>query len=390
MSNPNRPFGWRKRIGLLSPTVIETAAYDFYRLAPDGVSMCATPSNIEHWSRENFQQHVLDPIVSAVRYLASRHVDYIIHTGMPVVTTRGKGFEDELVKQIEDVTGLPATTSIRSAIRALAHLGVRDVAVVTPYPKELHQSALSFLGASGFRVVAEHTMDVVFKQLQDVTPAQIAATARRVIPLPALALLVTLPTLGLGPLASAPAQDFPSRPVRFVVPYAAGGSGDMLARLLGNKLANIWGQQVVVDNRAGAGGLIGTEFAARSEPDGYTLYLATDGPLTVAASLYKRVPYDWKRDFAPVSMLAMGYQVLIVSPSLPARNLQELIALARQKPGELNYASIGIGSAPHLGAELFKSVAKVDITHVPYRGSSAQAIAALIARDDSMFLVGTT
>ena len=175
MSNPERPFGWRKRIGLLSPTVIETAAYDFYRLAPDGVSMCATTSNIEHWSTENFKQHVLDPIVTAVQYLASRHVDYIIHTGMPVVTTRGKGFEDELVKQIEDVTGLPATTSIRSAIRALAHLGVRNVAVVTPYPRELHQSALSFLAASGFRVVAEHTMDVVFKRLQDV----ICATAMR-------------------------------------------------------------------------------------------------------------------------------------------------------------------------------------------------------------------
>src|SRR3981189_3989549 len=102
------------------------------------------------------------------------------------------------------------------------------------------------------------------------------------------------------------AQVFPARPVRCVVPYAAGGSGDMLARLLGNKLASIWGQQVVVDNRAGAGGLIGTEFAARSEPDGYTLYLATDGPLTVAASLYKRVPYDWKRDLAPASMPAMG------------------------------------------------------------------------------------
>jgi maleate isomerase len=181
MSNPDRPFGWRKRIGLLSPTVIETAAYDFYRLAPDGVSMCATTSNIEHWSRENFQQHVLDPIVTAVRYLASRHVDYIIHTGMPVVTTRGKGFEDVLVKQIEDATGLPATTSIRSAIRALAHLGVRNVAVVTPYPQELHQSALSFLRASGFHIVAEHTMDVVFKELQDVTPAQIRATTERVV-----------------------------------------------------------------------------------------------------------------------------------------------------------------------------------------------------------------
>jgi tripartite-type tricarboxylate transporter receptor subunit TctC len=212
----------------------------------------------------------------------------------------------------------------------------------------------------------------------------------RAIPTRLLALIAALASLALAPLAPAAAQDFPSRPVRFIVPYAAGGSGDLLARLLGNKLASLWGQQVVVDNRAGGGGLIGTDAAARSEPDGYTLYLATDGPLTVAASLYKRVPYDWKRDFAPVSMLAMGYQVLIVRASQPARDLKELIALAQQKPGELNYASIGIGSAPHLGAELFKSVAKVDITHVPYRGSSAQAITALIAGDVAMFLVGTS
>jgi tripartite-type tricarboxylate transporter receptor subunit TctC len=212
----------------------------------------------------------------------------------------------------------------------------------------------------------------------------------RAIPTRLPALIAALASLALAPLPPAAAQDFPSRPVRFIVPYAAGGSGDLLARLLGNKLASLWGQQVVVDNRAGGGGLIGTEAAARSEPDGYTLYLATDGPLTVAASLYKRVPYDWKRDFAPVSMLAMGYQVLIVRASFPARDLKELTALAQQKPGELNYASIGIGSAPHLGAELFKSVAKVDITHVPYRGSSAQAITALIAGDVAMFLVGTS
>ncbi|MGA7488007.1 MAG: tripartite tricarboxylate transporter substrate binding protein [Xanthobacteraceae bacterium] len=212
----------------------------------------------------------------------------------------------------------------------------------------------------------------------------------RAIPIRLLALVAALATMTPAPLHDAAAQDFPSRPVRFIVPYAAGGSGDLLARLLGNKLAGIWGQQVVVDNRAGGGGQIGTEAAAHSEPDGYTLYLATDGPLTIAASLYKRVPYDWKRDFAPVSMLAMGYQVLIVRASFPARDLQEFIALARQKPGELNYASIGIGTAPHLGAELFKSVAKVDITHVPYRGSSAQAITALIAGDVAMFLVGTS
>jgi tripartite-type tricarboxylate transporter receptor subunit TctC len=206
----------------------------------------------------------------------------------------------------------------------------------------------------------------------------------------ALATPVLLLILAVLALAGAQAQDFPSRPVRFIVPYAAGGSGDLLARLLGTKLAALWGQQVVIDNRAGGGGLIGTDFAARSEPDGYTLYLATDGPLTIAASLYKRVPYDWKRDFAPVAMMAMGYQVLIVKPSLPANSLQEFIALARQRPGQLNYASIGIGSAPHLGAELFKSVAGVDITHVPYRGSSAQAITALLAGDVDMFLVGTS
>ena len=181
MSRPNQPFGWRKRIGLLSPTVIETAAYDFYRLAPDGVSMCATTSNIEHWSKENFAAHVIAPLLTAVKYLASRNVDYIIHTGMPVVTTRGKGFEEEIVKLIEDATGLPATTSIRSAIRALAHLGVQNVALVTPYPAELHQSAVSFLKASGFNVVADHTENVVFKRLQDVTPAHIAAVTRRVL-----------------------------------------------------------------------------------------------------------------------------------------------------------------------------------------------------------------
>jgi tripartite-type tricarboxylate transporter receptor subunit TctC len=203
-----------------------------------------------------------------------------------------------------------------------------------------------------------------------------------------LALTLLLATLAVPP--SAAAQGFPARPVRFVVPYAAGGSGDVLARLLGNKLSALWGQQVVVDDRPGAGGLIGTEFAARAEPDGYTIYLATDGPLTIAATLYKSVPYDWKQDFAPVSMAAVGYQIMLGSPNLPAHDLKEFIALAQQEPGKLNYASIGIGSAPHLGAEMFMSAAKVSLTHVPYRGSSAQAIAALIAGDVATFIVGTS
>src|SRR6516164_2720544 len=146
-------------------------------------------------------------------------------------------------------------------------------------------------------------------------------------------LALTLLVLTLLARENAAAQGFPSRPVRFVVPYAAGGSGDMLARLIGHKLSVIWGQQVVVDNKPGANGLIGTEFAARSEPDGYTIYLATDGPLTIAATLYKNVPYDWKVDFAPVSMVAVGYQIMLVSPKLSANSVQDFVALAQKQPG---------------------------------------------------------
>jgi|SRR5271166_1806877 len=181
IGSPEKSLGWRKRIGVLSPTVIETASHDFHRMAPEGVSMCAITSNVEHWSKENFRKNVLDPLVAQARYLASRNVDYIMHCGMPVVTTRGKGFEEEIVKLITGATGLPASTSIRSAIRALAHLDIANVAVLTPYPQELHQSALTFLAASGFTVVAERSEDVVFKRLQDVTPAHIAATAVRLL-----------------------------------------------------------------------------------------------------------------------------------------------------------------------------------------------------------------
>jgi len=197
--------------------------------------------------------------------------------------------------------------------------------------------------------------------------------------------------VALLPVANASAQDFPTKPVRFVVPYAAGGSGDLLARLLGDKLAKLWGQQVVVDNKPGAGGLIGTEAAARAEPDGYTIYLATDGPITIAPTLHKKpLPYDWKRDFQPLSLMAVGYQILLSSPKLAAGNLKEFVALAKAEPGKYNFASIGVGSAPHLSAEYFLSLAGLKLTHVPYRGSSQQAIAALISGDVEMFVVGTS
>lgn len=194
----------------------------------------------------------------------------------------------------------------------------------------------------------------------------------------------------LAPLAAASADDYPSRPVQLIVPYAPGGSGDLLARLLGNQLSKLWDQQVVVENKPGAGGLIGTEVAAKSAPDGYTLYLATDGPLTIAATLHRHLPYDWKGDFAPISMMAVGYQILLSSPKLPATNLKEFIALAKQNPGKYNFASIGVGSAPHLAAELFLSMAGLKLTHVPYPGSSQQCIAALISGDVAMFMVGTS
>jgi maleate cis-trans isomerase len=183
MGSFDKPLGWRKRIGVLSPTVMETANHDFFRMAPDGVTMCAITSNVEHWNKENFKASVIDPLISMSKYLASRDVDYIMHCGMPVVTTRGKGFEEEIVKIITDATNLPASTSIRSAIRALEHMGVRNVAVLSPYPAELHQSAVKFLQDSGFNIVAEHTEDVVFKRLQDVTAAHIAASAKKLLAL---------------------------------------------------------------------------------------------------------------------------------------------------------------------------------------------------------------
>jgi tripartite-type tricarboxylate transporter receptor subunit TctC len=197
--------------------------------------------------------------------------------------------------------------------------------------------------------------------------------------------------LTLAAITGAPAQDYPTKPVRFVVPYAAGGSGDLLARLLGEKLSKMWGQQVVVDNKPGAGGLIGTEFAARAEPDGYTIYLMTDGPITIAPTLHRKpLSYNWKKDFAPLSHIAVGYQILISSPKLAPDNLKDFVALMKKEPGKHNFASIGPGSAPHLSAEFFLSEAGLKLTHVPYRGSSAQAITALIQGDVAMFVVGTS
>jgi tripartite-type tricarboxylate transporter receptor subunit TctC len=170
--------------------------------------------------------------------------------------------------------------------------------------------------------------------------------------------------------AGALAQAFPSKPVRIVVAFPAGGGTDIVARLLAPRLTEAWGQQVIVDNRAGASGVIGTELAARSPADGYTLFLGTLGNLAVNPHLYPKMTIDPVRDFAPVTQVVAVHFVMVANPALPARSVAELIALAKSRPGQINYSSSGPGGAPHLAGELFKSMAKVDLVHVPYKGSA--------------------
>src|SRR5580692_5517083 len=169
---------------------------------------------------------------------------------------------------------------------------------------------------------------------------------------------------------SGSAEIFPERPIHIVVPFPAGGSNDVLARFLGQKLSEICGQSVIVDNRAGAGGNVGAEFVARSAPDGYTLLLTPPGPLTVNASLYPHLAFDPIADFAPVALVASVQIVLTVNPQVKANTVAELVALARAAPGTLNFGSSGYGSTNHLAGELFKNLAGINIVHVPYRGAA--------------------
>jgi tripartite-type tricarboxylate transporter receptor subunit TctC len=187
--------------------------------------------------------------------------------------------------------------------------------------------------------------------------------------------------------APAHAQNFPARPVKVLLPYPPGGVADVLLRVLGQHAGVLWSQQLLIDNRPGASGIIATELAAKSPPDGYTLYLGTDGPLTINPSLHASLPYDWRRDFAPITLVAVAGQVLVVSLSVQARNVRELIALARQQPGRINYASTGVGGSPHLGAEQFKVQAAVDLAHIPYKGGP-QTITALLT-DEAQVLFTT-
>src|SRR6201993_5340872 len=184
----------------------------------------------------------------------------------------------------------------------------------------------------------------------------------------ALAVFAAVAALVLN--AAGPAQAYPDRPVRIVVPFPAGGSNDVIARLMAQKLGAVWGKSVIVENRPGAGGNVGSEYVARSSPDGYTLLLTAPGPLAVNQTLYSHLSFDPLKDFAPVALVASVPIVLMVHPSVKARTVAELIALAKTEPGKLNFGSSGNGSTNHLAGELFKSLAGIDIVHIPYRGAS--------------------
>ena len=184
---------------------------------------------------------------------------------------------------------------------------------------------------------------------------------------------------------AARAADYPDKPIRLVVPFPAGGATDLMARTLGQKLAERLGQPVVIDNRAGAGGGLGAEAVANAAPDGYTLLFATMGSLTINPSLYKNLRYDPVKSFEPITLTHNTSNLLVVGPNVQAKSVAELIDLAKKKPGELTFASAGNGTTSHLSGELFKTLAKVDLTHVPYKGSAPAMTDFLGGRTSMMF-----
>ena len=197
--------------------------------------------------------------------------------------------------------------------------------------------------------------------------------------------------LSLGAISVAaqtdPAQGYPSRPIRLVVPFAPGGSTDIIARILAQKLGEAWNQQVIVDNRPGAGGTIGVDYVAKSPSDGYTLIFGHVGTFGFGPSLYPKLPYHPVRDFAPVIQFAMVPNMLVTHPSLPVKSVKDLIALAKAKPGQVNYASSGTGSASHLAVEYFKLLAKIDLTPIAYRGTGPMTVS-LVSGETSLTITG--
>ncbi len=191
----------------------------------------------------------------------------------------------------------------------------------------------------------------------------------------------------IGGFGEALAQTYPSKPIRIVVPYPAGGGIDIMSRLIAQRLAQRFSQSVVVENKPGAGTIVAAESVARAAPDGHTLLITTDATITINPYLYAKLPYDAVKDFAPVSQLVLLNQLLLAHPALPVSNLKELIAHAKANPGKLNYASYGVGSQPHLAMEILKSQTGSDIVHVPYKGIP-QAVPAAIAGEVQLTFSG--
>ena len=185
---------------------------------------------------------------------------------------------------------------------------------------------------------------------------------------------VLLLTLFFAGMASA--QNFPMKPVRIVVPFPAGGSADFFSRLIGQKLSESWGQQVIVDNRPGAATVIGTQFVARAPADGYTILVMANS-FTINASLRSNLPYDNNKDFAPVTQLVTSPNVIVVHPSVPVKNFADFLALARARPGSLNYSAVGPGATQHIAGEMLKAAAKIDMGYVPFAGGAPAVLAVL-------------
>jgi len=183
----------------------------------------------------------------------------------------------------------------------------------------------------------------------------------------------------------AAAQPYPNRPIRIVAPFPAGGGLDLVSRALGQRLSATLGQSIIIDNRAGADGMIGTEQVARATPDGYTLLISSTGPMVINPALNLKMPYDTLRDFAPITLVVVQPLCLVVHPSLPVKSVKELVALAKARPGQLNYGSGGIGNGAHLAGELFKTATGTDIVHIPYKGA-APAVVDLLAGQVHMML----
>jgi tripartite-type tricarboxylate transporter receptor subunit TctC len=189
--------------------------------------------------------------------------------------------------------------------------------------------------------------------------------------------LVSIPLL-LFAFTAAAAESYPAKPVRFVVTFPPGGPTDTIVRVIGHRLTDLWEHPMILDNRGGAGGIVGTEIVARAAPDGYSFLVGTAGGMTINPALQPKLSYDPFRDFVPVGMLVNNPQILVAHPSIAAKNVKELVALAKTKPGQLNFASAGTGTATHLGLELLKLTTGIDVVHVPYKGG-APAVTDLIA-----------